>query len=294
MRNRAFTLVELLVVVGIIAVLIAILLPTLGAARATARGVVCSSNLKQISTAWFKFAADHRDRGPGRAWSNEASSPIAWMCILNSEVLGGHVNMTRLASDRRPIQRFYRPQNTANTSYLVDKGLGCPDIDGLFPDGSNVHRPLVANSNMVGGSEFIAGQGDPRVPVPRPLNQTDYNTEAMWGPGLYGSKSRNPGYRNRPDMAYTLGTKMSAPRQPASTYLIIESARGADDIGFVPTERPQDATRSRPFSFSTGSRPIFAFRHAKLTANYTMADGHVEALRSTDASVNTALRFEWE
>ena len=58
--RRAFTLVELLVVIGIIAVLISVLLPTLGRAREQARGIQCMSNLRQLGTAALLYTHDNK------------------------------------------------------------------------------------------------------------------------------------------------------------------------------------------------------------------------------------------
>jgi prepilin-type N-terminal cleavage/methylation domain-containing protein/prepilin-type processing-associated H-X9-DG protein len=63
----AFTLVELLVVIGIISVLIGILLPTLNRAREAARQSKCLNNMRQITTATVMFAQENGGWMPGRA-----------------------------------------------------------------------------------------------------------------------------------------------------------------------------------------------------------------------------------
>jgi prepilin-type N-terminal cleavage/methylation domain-containing protein/prepilin-type processing-associated H-X9-DG protein len=58
-HRTAFTLVEILVVIGIIAVLIAILLPTISKARESANHTSCMSNMRQLTIAWTQYATQH-------------------------------------------------------------------------------------------------------------------------------------------------------------------------------------------------------------------------------------------
>ena len=75
-RRHGFTLVELLVVIGIIAVLISILLPTLSKARKAANTTVCLSNLRQMGTAWVMYLSDSKGHLPYDIWHQKPIS--AW------------------------------------------------------------------------------------------------------------------------------------------------------------------------------------------------------------------------
>jgi len=77
--RRAFTLVELLVVIGIIALLVSILLPTLGKARESARRTACSSNIRQLATGVHLYANQYKGYVPWCNTTTGAAGQQGWL-----------------------------------------------------------------------------------------------------------------------------------------------------------------------------------------------------------------------
>jgi prepilin-type N-terminal cleavage/methylation domain-containing protein len=78
-RRSAFTLIELLVTIAIIAILAALLLPTLNKAKSQAGKATDLNNLKQIMVAVQVYAADDRDVLPSANWDNGGGSLPGWL-----------------------------------------------------------------------------------------------------------------------------------------------------------------------------------------------------------------------
>lgn len=91
-KRAAFTLVELLVVIGVIAVLLGLLLPVLAAARQSARDVRCLNNVRQVATAMIDYATAFHGKFP----PNSAPLGQFW---YSGDVLRGRLAGCRTLSD---------------------------------------------------------------------------------------------------------------------------------------------------------------------------------------------------
>jgi len=149
-RKYAFTLMEMLVVIAVIAILAALLFPAISAAKARAKRMACLNNLRQISLGMRMYADDHHDTLPNTPSTN---SPLHWYgykALMKSYV---GINSVPSSQDRVfacPNDTFY--YDMAGSFQRVPKGLHeqPPDYLSYAFNGGNART----NSNAPG----IAGR----------------------------------------------------------------------------------------------------------------------------------------
>jgi prepilin-type N-terminal cleavage/methylation domain-containing protein/prepilin-type processing-associated H-X9-DG protein len=89
--RRGFTLIELLVTISIMATLMSMLLPSLNRAREAGQRVVCSSNMRQLTLAWYMYAYDNSDRlcSADTLWNNPGYNWVADGEVIAGNNIGG-------------------------------------------------------------------------------------------------------------------------------------------------------------------------------------------------------------
>jgi prepilin-type N-terminal cleavage/methylation domain-containing protein/prepilin-type processing-associated H-X9-DG protein len=100
---KGFTLIEVLVVVAIIALLVAILVPSLRLAREQAKGTVCGTQLKEIFNGILMYTQSYDDRLPFFASANMVDiSGMGWWGTQIAPNLGKQLDVYRCPSDNNP------------------------------------------------------------------------------------------------------------------------------------------------------------------------------------------------
>jgi prepilin-type N-terminal cleavage/methylation domain-containing protein len=174
--KKGFTLVELLVVIGIIAVLIAILLPALGKARAAARETQCMNNMRQLGQGVMMYADANKGVAPydgdpryGNTDGDRNSRSLGWW-----EDPGLWTNAVGMYTNRRPYSQMQLdapnpslPKENSTSIYV------CPSTNGAFSStaavevtngfynmwghANRLNNPPTLGQNMAAGTTDSAG-----------------------------------------------------------------------------------------------------------------------------------------
>ncbi|HEV2296039.1 MAG TPA: prepilin-type N-terminal cleavage/methylation domain-containing protein [Tepidisphaeraceae bacterium] len=154
-----FTLVELLVVIGIIALLIAILMPALGAARAQAKSVTSLSNLRQLGTGLVQYRVENKGYYPLGAWQKLPDrARTRWADAIYPYMKNTEVYMSPQL-DEPERARMNKPFNHTTTGTAAN---GSEIIPGktIFYGGYGYNWQYLGNGRTTSGvAEFFAKEG---------------------------------------------------------------------------------------------------------------------------------------
>jgi prepilin-type N-terminal cleavage/methylation domain-containing protein/prepilin-type processing-associated H-X9-DG protein len=284
-RLSGFTLVELLVVIGIIALLISILLPVLGRARDSARSIQCLSNLRQF------YMADAMYLSRFKGWHMPGATGSA-MTSSGTLAKDGSDFWSSMEELRRTLQIAYLPNKGAAAQawagYLPKERL-CPDMvrgwnDLHTADALSGWKDMYVNYSYgmnIDGADYGNGAADVVYNIAK-APQADWNlNNPVVNPGhmsFHGFKNsqvkRGAEKILFADAMFWFVNEWGSGVQPGwkgqvSTY---------DRVG----ERPHSTAAGNgnlPDGASFNSERTVAWRHGKKTlANIVFFDGHGESV----------------
>jgi prepilin-type N-terminal cleavage/methylation domain-containing protein/prepilin-type processing-associated H-X9-DG protein len=187
-ERSAFTLIELLVVIAIIAILAALLLPSLARAKATAKRISCANNLHQISTAVWMYAEESRRYPPfdnpnfmSPNFENyEQSRARHWDAMVLPYLSGNTATFlcpgqtgtnSSVAANWDPTKNLNEPQSTLpNLSYMVN----CIGVGFIAADGP-IDELRVLGLNTLQGQRYVGQLASSTVAPADMIAVADYD-----------------------------------------------------------------------------------------------------------------------